>query len=59
MNQLIQTSLYNISVGEVVQKLSDPTQRPSAASIYDLYMTESTLIVPRWNEKSVLFYELK
>jgi len=44
-------------VGRQLSKLEDTTVR-SISSVYDLHVYKDMLIVPRYSEKKVLFYEL-
>jgi len=37
--------------------VEDPTDR-TGSSVLDLHVYKDTLIVPRWSEKKVLFYQL-
>jgi len=38
-------------------KIEDPTFRENS-QVFDLHVYRDTLIVPRYNEKKVLFYQL-
>jgi len=43
--------------GELLTEISDPAVR-SESDVFDLHVTGNTLIVPRYDEQKVLFYQM-
>ena len=45
-------------IGEVVREITDPNIRPESSHVYDMCIDGDTLIIPRYDEKAVLFFRL-
>ena len=44
--------------GEVMREITDPDIRPMSSRVYDLCIDGDTLIIPRYDANTVLYYRL-
>ena len=47
------------STGQCVDELKDSKARTYLSHVYDMYINGDTLVAPRHNENTVLFYKLR
>ena len=50
--------LIIVLTGEVMGEITDPNIRPMSSWVYDMCIDGDTLIIPRSQEKTVLYFRL-
>lgn len=49
---------HSVIIGEVIRELRDPKLRPGS-HVYDMCVDRDLLIIPRYQEKTILVYKMK